>query len=87
MTQFGNLSSAEIGTKQVEKEKELQVANKSLYVVEQEILLIRRQIIDLQGKRTDLEIVRSKASQNLRVIQSELRILKQSFWAAKNGGL
>jgi chromosome segregation ATPase len=82
-----NRSSTEIGNEQDEKEKEQQSAIKSLAVIEQEILTVRRQIIDLQGKRTDLEMARSKASQNLRVIQSELRVLKQAFWAAKNGGL
>jgi hypothetical protein len=80
-------SSAEIGQEIDDKEKELQTAIKNLSLVEQEILTFRRQIIDIQGKRTDLELLKSKASQNLRVIQSDLRILKQEFWSSKNSGL
>lgn len=81
------LNSAEIGNIQDQKEKDLQKAIYDLALIEQEILLLRRQVIDLQGKRTDLELMKSKASQNVRVIQSELRILKNTFWAAKNSGL
>lgn len=80
------LTSAEISNIQDEKEKELQKAIDSLSTVEQEILLLRRKIIDLQGKRTDLEFTKSKASQNVRVLQSELRTLKNQFWLAKNSG-
>ena len=80
-------SSAEIGVEQDGKEKENQIAIKNCATIEQEILLLQRQIIDLQGKKKDLEYAHSKASQNLRVINSELRILKQSFWAARNSGL
>ncbi len=87
MAKFNDKSSAEIGTEIDEKEKSLQEAIKNLSTIEQEILLLRRSMIDLSGKRTDLELNKSKASQNLRVIQSELRILKQQFWSAKNSGL
>ena len=82
-----NKSSTEIGTIQDEKEKELQQAIHSLSTIEQEILSIRREIITLQGERTDLEMVKSKASQNVRVLQSELRTLKNQFWSARNSGL
>jgi peptidoglycan hydrolase CwlO-like protein len=81
------LSSSEISNIQDEKEKELQKAIDNLSTVEQEILLLRRKIIDLQGKRTDLEFSKSKASQNVRVLQSELRTLKNQFWSARNSGL
>ena len=82
-----NKSSAEIGNIQDEKEKELQQAIHNLSTIEQEILSIRREIITLQGERTDLEMVKSKASQNVRVLQSELRTLKNQFWSARNSGL
>lgn len=80
-------TSYEIGLKQDEKEKDLQGAIKILFEVEQEILLLSRQIIDLQGKKKDLEISKLKASQNVKVISSELRILKNQFFAAKNSGI
>ena len=50
------LSSADVATKQDEKEKDLQQAIKDLYLIEQEVLLISRHIINLQGKKKDLEI-------------------------------
>ena len=81
------MSSHEISLKQDEKEKELQKAISALYIVKQEMLLLGREIINLQGKKKDLEIQRLKGSQNVRVIQSELRTLKNQFWAAKNEGL
>ncbi len=84
---FNDKTSAEIGILIDEKEKSLQEAIKNLSTIEQEILLLCRKVIDLQGERTDLELTRSKASQNLRVLQSDLRILKQAFWASKNSGL
>jgi hypothetical protein len=80
-------TSYEIGLKQDEKEKELQGAIKALFEVEQEFLLLGRQIIDLQGKKKDIEVAKLKASQNVKVISSELRILKNQFFAAKNSGI
>lgn len=81
------LSSAEIGTMQDEKEKEYRESINDVSTIEQEILIISRKIIELQGKKKDLEYAKSKASQNLRVIQSEMRELKSQFWSAKNSGL
>jgi hypothetical protein len=84
---LNRLSSHELGTLSDEKEKELQTAINHQATLEQEILLLRRQVIDLQGKIKDLEFARSKATQNRQVISSELRIYKSKFFAAKNGGL
>ena len=73
MDNLANKSSAEIGNIQDEKEKELQEAIKAYSKVEQEILLLRRASLE--------------AAQNIKVIQSELRVLKHLFFAAKDGGL
>ena len=80
-------TSSEISVEQDEKEKDLQKAISALYMVEQEVLILSRQIIDLHGKKKDLEMMKLKATQNVRLIQSDLRMLKASFWAAKNSGL
>lgn len=80
-------SSAEIGNTIDEKEKDYREAVKNISSVEQEILIIQKQIIDLQGKKKDLELIKCKATQNIRLLSSELRVLKQSFWASKNSGL
>jgi hypothetical protein len=80
-------SSYDVGLKQDEKEKELQEAIKILFEVEQNILMLSRKIIDLQGQKKDLEIAQSKGNQNVKVLQSELRVLRNQFFAAKNSGI
>ena len=82
-----NRTASDIGVEMDSKEKELQKALADNAVVEQEILLIARKIIDLQGQKKDLEYARSKSSQVIRLLNSELRVLKNQFYAAKNSGL
>jgi hypothetical protein len=80
-------SSHEIGLLSDEKEKSLQEAIKTQAILEQEILLVRRQVIDLQGKIKDLEYSKSFAVQNRQVLASELRVLRSKFFACKNSGI
>jgi hypothetical protein len=80
-------SSAEIGVLRDEKEKSYQEAINSFAKVEQEILILQREIIVLQLKKKDFELVKSKANQNLRIISSELRVYKDQFYAARESGL
>jgi len=84
---LGDKSSADIGVDLDAKEKEYQEAIKHLATVEQEILLLRKEEMASKEKRMDLEVARSKASQNLRVMASELRVLKNAFFAAQRQGL
>lgn len=81
------MTSYEIGLECDKTELELQEAIKSQSIVEQEILLLRRQVIDLQGRIKDLEYAKCKATENRQVIASRLRILKSNFFAAKNQGI
>lgn len=69
------------------KEKELQEALNSFYPVEEAILNIQKQIIELQGKKKDLEIAKSKANHTIRQLNSELKILRNQFFKARNEGL
>ena len=87
MDNLTNLSSAQIGTLIDEKEKALSEAMKTYYTIEQEKLTLQKAILEQQTKKKDLEIALSKASHNLRQINVELKLLKNSFWNAKNGGL
>lgn len=59
----------------------------NLYQVEQQILEIQKQIIALQGKKKDLEIIRNKASYIVRQQQIDLRQLKSLGFKARNSGL
>jgi hypothetical protein len=81
-----NKTAEEIDNLKVEKEKELQAAQNSLAVIEQEELEIGKQIINLQGRRKDLQIAASKAKQIVRTLTLDIRILTSKFWSVKNGG-
>jgi len=79
-------SSYDISVQQDKKELELASALKDLQEVEQAELFIARDILDLQRKRKDLQIAKSKASHNVKQVTIELRLLKSQFWASKNSG-
>lgn len=82
-----NKSSFEIGTLKDEKEKELQKANEFLSTVKQERLRLQRQKIDISMKIKDLEIAEEKARHNVQAIGSDIKLMTNAFWNAKNGGL
>jgi len=82
-----NLSAAEIDTKIVEMEKVLKSCIGSHEVVEQEKLLLQRDILNLQVKKKDLEMALSKSMSNIRQLNISLRILRSQFWSSKNSGL
>ena len=87
MEDLKNLSSSEIANLISDKEKELGIATNAYYDIEQEKLLLQRQILELRIKLKDLEVSLSKAGQNLKKIQLELKALRSFFWNAKNSGL
>ena len=68
-----------------EKEKELQKAIASHEVIEQEKLLIEKEILILRVKNKDLEAILSKSSNNIKQIGIMLRLLRSRFWSSKNG--
>ena len=82
-----NSSASEIDTKIVELEKELKTCIGSHEVVEQEKLLIQRDILNLQVKKKDLEMSLSKSMSNIRQLTISLRILRSQFWSARNSGI
>jgi hypothetical protein len=77
------MNTNDIGLVIDEKEKQLQVIINSQAEVEQAILLLSKSIIELQGKKKDLEYSKSKANQNRQVLSSELRVLRNQFFASK----
>jgi len=81
------LNSAEISNLISDKEKELGIATNAFYNVEQEKLLLQRQILELRIKLKDLEVILSKASQNLKKMQLELKALRSFFWNARESGI
>ena len=82
-----NKSSAEIGNFVDEKEKELSIALSNYAQIEQERLLLQREILEKQVIKKDFDIKISKAGHNIKQMNIELKLLKSAFWNAKNSGL
>jgi len=79
-----NMTASEIDQIKVNKEKELQAAQDNLHKVEIEELEIAKQIVELQGRRKDLQIASSKARQIVRTLNLDIKILTSEFWRAKD---
>ncbi len=82
-----NKSSAEIGVEIDEQEKQISTMLEAYQKVEQEILLLQRQILELQLQKKDFEMAKSKGGHNIKQANIELKLLKSKFWQAKNQGL
>jgi len=80
-------NSADISNQITEKENELANALENQQKVEQEILLLQRDILELQYKKKNLEITNSKAKHNIKQLNIEIKLLTSKFWLAKNSGL
>lgn len=87
MDNLENKTSAEIGILLDEKSKQISEFLKFHHKVEQEKLLLQRDILDLQRKKKDLEIELNKSMHNLKQMSIELSLLKNAFFAAKNSEL
>ena len=86
MENVSKLSSAEISNLIASKEKELGISTSAYYDIEQEKLLLQRQILELRIRQKDLEVALSKAGQNLKKMQLELKALRSFFWNARESG-
>lgn len=81
------MSSSDLANQYDEKEKYFKQLLEVHYTVEQEILQLRKQIIDLQARRSELEIAKSKASHNVKQCKIDLDILKSAYFQARQSGL
>ena len=86
MDNLNNLSSSEISNLIDEKEKELSQALKDYFIIEQEKLILQKEILETQTKKKDLEIALSKAGHILKQINIELKLSRSKFWSCKNAG-
>jgi len=86
MDNLDNLSSAEISNLIDTKEKDLAQALKDYYIIEQEKLILQREILIKQTVKKDLEIALSKAGHSLKQIGIELKLLRSKFWSVRNSG-
>ena len=84
MDSLDNKSSAEISNLIDEQEKLLSKAITNYYIIEQEKLILQRDILEKQTLKKDLEIALSKAGHILRQINIELKLLKSKFLSCIN---
>ena len=82
---YENSSKAE--SAQIQLEKDLQEASRAYGVVAQWMNEIRRKIMEMDIKRHDLSEIARKGRENIRRIESEIRIAKTEYWRLKNEGL
>jgi hypothetical protein len=80
-------SSIDAETALLQLERELQEASRAHGTVEQEMNLHRRAILEMELKRNDLAGVLRKSRENIRRIESEMRIAKTEFWRLKGENL
>lgn len=80
-------SSSDLANDYDTKEREFSELLKVQQSVEQEILFIRRDILDLQRKKADLEITKCKAVHNVRQCKIELDLLKSAYFQSKASGI
>ena len=84
---MSNRSSVEISQEIAEQQKSLKEALSNQHIVEQEILILQRQILNLQLKKKDLELSNSKAKHNIKQIALSIKLSTNDFWTTKNEGL
>ena len=66
------------------KQQELKEAETNNFKIAQEILLLQRDIINLQGKKKELEIAASKSGHILKIKRIELKSLENEYWNTRN---
>lgn len=86
MIEIGNKSSVEIGTIIDDFERDLQMANKHFSLVKESNHKLAREILELRIKKKDNDIMVEKANENVKRLESDLKILRNAFWNAKRSG-
>jgi len=82
--QLGLRDTTAIDTDRTAKQLELKAAEHNYFIVAQEILVLQRDIINLQAKKKDLEITASKANHVVKILRIEVKSLENEYWNAKN---
>ena len=72
---------------QLQLEKDFQMASASTGVLEQEMNELRRKMLDQEIRKNDLREGIRKGRENIKRIESELRIARTEFWRLKGENL
>lgn len=79
-SEINSMTTDQIDNLKCQKEKELQEALEAMTIVEERDSEISKQIIELRKQKEDIKIALSKGRNNIRVIQSEIRVLNSAYW-------
>lgn len=77
-------SSNEVNKKIVELDKELKTALANEHTLDNEKLLIQKDIINLSSKKKDIEISLSKSMYIVRQLNIDLSIARKLYWFLHN---
>ena len=87
MKDLSNLTSSQVDGLKVEKENEYADALQSCHTLQQEKLLVQRDILEKEMKKKNLDITLNKANHNRKQLEVEIKLLTHWFWRVKNSGL
>jgi peptidoglycan hydrolase CwlO-like protein len=73
----------EISNDIAEAQKKLKEYQDAQYLIEDEILKLQKQIIDLQGKKKDKEIIAGKGKHNIRQLVLDIKMLTNLYFNLK----
>lgn len=82
---YENSDAAELDG--IKMENDLQAAVKAFGVVESQINALRRQALEIDIKIADLREPHRKARENIRRLESELRVNKSEFFRLRHSNL
>lgn len=78
------LSSDELSNLIVVKQQELESVNKAYSIIKGEILDLRKQIHDLEGKKMNFQVKLNQAKQVCDTVKIEIEIITRKFFDTKN---
>lgn len=81
------MNSSDLNDQYEAKVKEFMQLLTNQQTIDQEVLLIRKEIIGLENKKIDLSIAKSKAAFLVRQCRNELDLLKSAFFQKRSEGL
>ena len=84
LNKLDKMSPEDIENIRVEKMKELSIIQNHTSVIEQKFLSIQLAMINLQKEKKELEISLSKGKQNIRDLNTQIKILTSKYWSTKN---
>ncbi len=84
---LSNKTAAEISNEIVSVEKNIKIEIDNRAIINNQIYVLSRRILELDIKKRELMIGKSKSSDNIRKLELDKSILRSAFWSTKESGL